>query len=311
MAKNLNKKIDLSVVIVTYNSFDTIKKCLESLNKTILKNTFEVIVVDNNSKDDSAKLLSELCQKYDFLTFIKNKKNDGFSKANNIGIKRTQQSRYVLFLNPDTVVYKNTVDGMIEFMDKTKDAGVSTCFMELLNGELDDSSHRGFPTPWNSFTYFSGLAKMFPKSKLFSGYNMTYLDLSSTHEVDALAGSFMLVRRGVGEKLNWWDEDFFFYGEDIDFCFRIKELGYKVYFVPKFRALHHKGISSGIKKISKDLSKATLETKLFVTNHRFMAMKIFYNKHYRKDMPFFVTWIIFLAIDIKKFLAETSLKNEG
>jgi GT2 family glycosyltransferase len=113
----------------------------------------------------------------------------------------------------------------------------------------------------------------------------------------------MLVPRTVGEKLGWWDEEYFFYGEDIDFCFRIKELGYKIYFVPEFKALHYKGISSGIKEVSRELTKATSETKLKVTNWRFNAMKIFYDKHYKDQYPGWFRTVVFSAIDMKKRLA--------
>ena len=191
---------------------------------------------------------------------------------------------------------------MVDFMNKTPNAGAATCFIELKNGRLDDSCHRGFPTPWRSLCYFMGLSKFFPKSKFFAGYNMTYLGLNKTHEIDALGGSFMLIRREIGKRLGWWDEDFFFYGEDIDFCFRIKEIGYKIYFVPEYKALHYKGVSSGIKKVSESISKATKETKLFATKHRFNAMRIFYKKHYEKKYPKIVTWLVYGAIWAKEHL---------
>ena len=295
MEKSIVKNLDVSIIIVTYNSFDTIRQCLDSIEKTVKKSSFEVIVVDNASSDGSVKEIQNSKFK-----IIRNKENLGFSKANNQGIKISQKSRYVLFLNPDTVVYKNTIDGMIDFMDKTPDAGAATCFVELKNGKLDGSCHRGFPTPLRSMFYFIGLCKVFPKSKFFAGYNMTYLDFNRTHEIDALAGSFMITRREVGEKLNWWDEDYFFYGEDLDFCFRIKKLGYKIYFVPQYRALHYKGVSSGIKKVSKDISKATKETKLFATKHRFNAMRIFYKKHYKDKYPWIINSLVNIGISIRE-----------
>jgi len=295
MEKSIVKNLDVSIIIITYNSFDTIRQCLDSIEKTVKKSSFEVIVVDNASSDGSVKEIQNSKFK-----IIRNKENLGFSKANNQGIKISQKSRYVLFLNPDTVVYKNTIDGMIDFMDKTPDAGAATCFVELKNGKLDGSCHRGFPTPLRSMFYFIGLCKVFPKSKFFAGYNMTYLDFNRTHEIDALAGSFMITRREVGEKLNWWDEDYFFYGEDLDFCFRIKKLGYKIYFVPQYRALHYKGVSSGIKKVSKDISKATKETKLFATKHRFNAMRIFYKKHYKDKYPWIINSLVNIGISIRE-----------
>lgn len=300
------KKVDVSIIIVTFNSQNTIVECVDSVLSTVKKNTFEIIISDNSKNDDTEKVVKEKYDKNDKVIYIHNNENLGFSKGNNVGIKKAN-GKYVLFLNPDAKVYEKTIDGMMDFMKEHPDCGASTCFMELPDGTLDDSSHRGFPTPWNSISYFSGLSKIFSKSKLFGGYNMTYLDTSKTHEIDALAGSFMLVPFEIGEKLGWWDEDYFFYGEDIDFCYRIKKAGYKIYFVPEFKSLHLKGISSGIKKVSKEVTQASLETKRWATNHRFKAMEIFYNKHYKKVYPSFITQLVFAGIRIKKKIAERNL----
>lgn len=298
------KKVDVSIVIVTYKSQDTIVECVDSVYESCKKNSFEIVISDNSPDDSTQKIVEK--KKYKNLTFIKNSDNVGFSRANNIGIKKTTGS-YVLFLNPDMKLYPKTLDGMLDFMRGHIDAGASTCFVELINGKLDDSAHRGFPTPWRALAHFSGLAKIFPKSKLFAGYNMTYLDTSKTHEIEALAGSFMLVPRGVGEKLGWWDEDFFFYGEDLDFCYRIRKLGFKIYFVTEFHALHYKGVSSGIKSVSKSITKADLETKIRATNWRFDAMRIFYDKHYKDKYPVIFRELVLKGISVKKFLAMRKL----
>ena len=260
---------------------------------------------DNSENLETEKVVSNILDKN--ISYIHNNENLGFSKGNNVAVKKAK-GKYVLFLNPDTVVYEKTIDGMLDFMDEHPEIGASTCFVELPNGKLDDSSHRGFPTPWGAFSHFSGLSKAFPKSKMFGGYNLSYLNTSKTHEVEALAGSFMLVPFTIGEKLGWWDEDYFFYGEDIDFCYRIKKAGYKIYFVPEFKALHYKGISSGIKSVSKDLTKASVETKRWATNHRFNAMEIFYNKHYKKKYSAILTGMVLLGIKLKKQLALRNIK---
>lgn len=296
------KKVDLSIVIVTYNSEDLITGCLDSIYNTCKKNSLEVIISDNSPNDETKKVIEDNKKNYPNLTFIKNSENLGFSKANNVGVGASC-GQYVLFLNPDMKVYDNTLDGVVEFMRQHDDAGAATCDVILVSGAHDDASHRGFPTPWTALTHFLGISKVFPRSKLFAGYNMTYLDFSETHEIDALAGSFMMVPRNVGRKLDWWDEDYFFYGEDIDFCFRIKKAGFKIYFVPEYKALHYKGVSSGIKDVSKNITKATRETKVKVTNWRFDAMRIFYDKHYKKNYPFILRELVLLGISIKKFFA--------
>ncbi|MEK7450404.1 MAG: glycosyltransferase family 2 protein [Patescibacteria group bacterium] len=285
--------IDLSIIIVNYNTKSFLKNLLDSIKKSVSKRiTYEVIVIDNASTDG---LPTETLS----FKLIKNKENLGFSKANNQGIKASQKSRYLLFLNPDTVMQNNTVEEMIKFMDAHRDAGAATCKIVMPNGEIDDASHRGFPTPWNSFSYFSGLSKIFPKSKLFNGYNLGWMNFGKVHEIDACAGAFMIVRREAGEAIGWWDEDYFFYGEDLDFCYMLKQLDWKIYYVPQVWILHYKGVAGGIKKISQNISTADLETKKRATKARFSAMKIFYKKHYVKKYPKIITWLVMLAINLK------------
>lgn len=293
------KNTDLSIITVAFNSEREIPQWVEAIEKTVKKYSFELIISDNSPTRDTEKVVHKLQEKHLNITYIYNDENLGFSKGNNVAVKKSH-GEYVLFLNPDMVVEEGTIDGMVSFLKEHEDAGTATPAVFLPNGKLDDSCHRGFPTPWNSFTYFSGLSKMFPKLKLFSGYNMTYLDFSKTHEIDSLAGSFLLISRALGNKLNWWDEDYFFYGEDIDFCYRIKKHGLRIYFVPEYKALHYKGLSSGIKEASKERTQATLDTKIWATNQRFKAMEIFYKKHYKKKYPWVVNQAVLIAINLKK-----------
>lgn len=294
--------IDLSIIIVNYNAKEFLKKCLDSIFESNITN-YEVIVVDNASRDGSVDELKKFEPK---IKLIVNKKNVGFSAANNRGIRKAG-GRYILFLNPDTNVYPNTFKYMLNFMDKNKSAGAATCKVVLSNGKLDDASHRGFPTPWNAFCFFSGLDKIFPKSKIFGGYHMGWENLNKTHEIKACAGAFMLVRREAGEQVNWWDENYFFYGEDLDFCLELYKKGWKIYFVPKVSILHYKGISSGLKKHSKHLSHADLEIQKVATAARFDAMKILYKKQYMDKYPKFITWIVMKGINLKFWFSSKSL----
>jgi len=294
--------IDVSIIIVSYNGKDFLKKCLISILASIeSKLSYEIIVVDNASTDGSAEAIGNFQFPISNFQFIENKKNLGFSRANNIGVKQAK-GRYLLFLNPDTIVYPNTLQTMVDFMDKHKDAGAATCKVVLPNGEIDDAAHRGFPTPWNSFSHFSGISKLFPQSKIFSGYSLGWMDLSKIHEIDACAGAFMLVRKVAGEEVEWWDEDYFFYGDDIDFCYRLKEKRWKIFYVPIVSILHLKGVSGGIKSISKKITTATLETKKRASKERFRAMKIFYKKHYQDKYPKAITWLVYKAISLKETL---------
>lgn len=292
--------IDLSIVIVSYNTKEVLKECLESIYKTVGNLSFEIIVVDNASKDGTEKEFAN--PKFPNFEFIQNKDNLGFSKANNIGIKKTG-GRYVLFLNPDVVVHSQTLEGMVRFMDEHKEAGAATCKVLLPNGKIDDASHRGFPTPWNALTHFSGLSKLLGRTKMFGGYNLGFLDFLETHEIEVLAGAFMIVRREAGENVGWWDEDYFFYGEDIDFCYMLKQANWKVYYVPEFTVLHYKGVSGGLKKVSQHMTTADTETKKRSTKARFDAMRIFYKKHYEQKYPWFITRLVYAGIALKQALS--------
>jgi len=302
------KTVDLSIIIVSYNTKEFLKNCLVSILSSINgKLSYEVIVVDNASSDGSVQEIQKSKVKgqnhNSKVKIIENKKNLGFSAANNIGVKQAE-GRYLLFLNPDTIVYPSTLETMVEFMDKNIDAGAATCKVLLINGELDDASHRGFPTPWNSFAHFSGLSNIFPRSRLFGGYNLGWMDLGKTHEIDSCAGAFMMVRKEAGEKIGWWDEDYFFYGEDLDFCYQLKQKKWRIYYVPTISILHYKGVSGGIKNISKAITTADRKTKERATGERFEAMKIFYKKHYLKKYPTLITWLVFWGISIKLWLAS-------
>lgn len=290
--------LDLSIIIVSYNGKEFLKNCIASVvNNVSNKISYEIIVVDNNSSDNSAQMVREEFSK---VKLIANKENFGFSKANNQGVKICQKSKYILFLNPDTVMQKQTIEEMINFMDSHKDAGASTCKLIMPNKKIDDASHRGFPTPWNAFAHFSGLERIFPKSKLFAGYSLGFLDLSKIHEIDVLAGAFMLVRRGAGEEAKWWDEDYFFYGEDIDFCYQLKRKGWKIYYVPIVSITHYKGVSGGIKSVSKEITTASIETKRTAMKWRFEAMRIFYKKHYVGKYPWIINWLVNAGISIRE-----------
>ncbi len=288
----------LSIIIVNFNSGKYLKECLESIKKSTLSpNDYEVTIVDNDSTDSSLK--QGLNVQFSSLHLVKNGKNVGFSKANNQGIKKSGGD-YILLLNPDTLLQKNTLKIMIDYMDNNPNVGVSTCKLLLPDGSLDDACHRGFPTPWNAFCHFSGISSFFPKSKFLNGYHLGYSNLDKIHEIDSCVGAFMLIRKTVGESLGWLDEDYFWYGEDIDFCFRVKEKGSTVMFVPTTSIVHHKGISSGIKNHSKDISTADETTRLRASHSRFDVMRIFYKKHYQHRYPFLLTTLVLSGIRLKQ-----------
>jgi GT2 family glycosyltransferase len=313
MNSKVKSEVDLSIIILTYNvksyALDSIKSIEENYPNEVGKGKYEVIIADNASTDNSLEAFKNYRQKSKIKNFkiVDNGGNIGFAAGNNKGVA-VSRGKYLLFLNPDTIVYKNTLNYLIEFMDKHPEAGACSCKLESQDKELDINCHRGFPTPWNAFCYFSGIQKRFPKSRFFSGYTQGWKDFGTTHEVDAIEGAFMIVPRTVGDKVKWWDEDYFFYGEDLQFCYNIKKLGYKIYYVGETAIMHIGGVTSGIKKKTSNITTANLESKKMLQRERFKAMKIFYKKNYRNAYPGFLFWIINIGINFLQERAIAKLK---
>ncbi len=291
--------MDLSIIILNYNSADYLKKCLESIKKSDFdKYTYEIIVVDNNSTDDSIKLAQSI--KIQNTKYLLLKTNKGFAHGNNQGLTASDpKSKYILFLNPDTQVKKDTFKKMIDFFDQNNKVDAATCQIDLVSTKLmQPECHRGFPTPWRSFCYFSYLSKLFPKSKLFSGYLLGHLDLTTIHPIEACVGAFLMVKRNVGQIIGWWNEKYFFYGEDLDFCYQLKQKGFNLYFYPHTKIYHFQGISSGIISKSKHLSKASRITKVMVAKASTQAMRIFYQQNLFKNYNPLTRFLVMQGINL-------------
>ena len=296
------EKIDLSIIILSYNTKELLKKCLNSLVLSIKYHVLraEIIVVDNGSTDGSVEMVKETIihnTKYN-IHLIENQNNLGFSKGNNVGLTQAT-GKYILFLNSDTEIFPGSLGKAVDFMEKHPDVGALTAKTMLLSGKMDPDCHRGFPTPWASLTYFFGLEKLFPKNKIFGQYHKFYLDLNQDHEIDAGAGAFMLVPNKVIDKVGIWDEKYFFYGEDLDFFYRIKKAGYKVMFYAKPLLEHYKGASSGLRRESKDIAKNSKENRIRIAKASAQAMEIFYKKFYKDIYPGWLTSLVLGAIRAK------------
>lgn len=276
----------LSIIIVSYNTRDLLKRCIESIYLTYPKNDLEVLIVDNGSLDGSPAMVRE---KFRDVILIESKENLGFARANNIAIKKAK-GYYILLLNPDTIVAKGCLNKCMQYMDKHRDIGVLGCKVMLPDGRLDLACRRSFPTPEVSFYRMAGLSKLFPKSKRFAKYNLTYLDENETYEVDSIVGAFMLARREVVEQVGILDEDYFMYGEDVDWCYRIKQSGWKIMYYHEAEIMHCKGASGG-KKNPRTIYEF------------YRAMYLFYKKHYKSEYSFITTGIIYLGITLKLVLS--------
>jgi GT2 family glycosyltransferase len=265
--------MDLSVIIVNYNVKELLENCINSVLASSKNVSTEIIVVDNNSYDGSLDYIRKKFAGEKRVKLIENRTNLGFSRANNLGA-RVAKGKYILILNPDTVLQEDTLKRALDFYESKPDSGVVGCKLVLPNGKLDLACRRSFPTPSVAVYRMLGLSKIFPRSKAFGKYNLTYLDENQTNEVDSVCGAFMLIRRDLYEKLGGFDETYFMYGEDLDLCYRIRKLGLKVYYFPGTSAIHFKGSS-------------TRKSSISYVNNFYGAMRIFVQKNLKSRLGLF------------------------
>lgn len=295
----LRAMVDLSVIIVSYNTRQLLDDCLQSLLQAEQPaGGIEIIVVDNASQDGSPSLVRE---QYPQVVLVAQAENVGFSAANNAGTA-VSNGRVILFLNSDTRVDRRALVEPLAYLDAHPEVGALTARLIYPSGERDPDNHRGFPTPWNAFCHFSGLSRLAPGSPTLNGYFQSYADFEQTHPVDVIAGSFMMMPRAVVEELGGWDESYFFYGEDIDFCYRIHEAGYAIVYYPHVEVLHYKGASSGLRKESADIARPPRETRIRVAKESVRAMELFYQKFYSDKYPPLVTGMVLAGIRFRGWL---------
>ncbi len=275
---------DISVIIVNYNVKDFLFNCLQSLRNALNTLSAEVIVVDNNSIDGSLAYLSPL---FPEVRFIGLEENKGFGKANNLGFEAAR-GNFVLFLNPDTLVSEDTFVVLLNYMREHPEVGLSGCKLLNHDGTFQLACRRGFPTPWVSFTKIFGLQALFPRSRVFGGYNQTFRSVDETYWVDAVSGAFMFIRREALEQSGGFDPDYFMYGEDLDLCYRISRNGWKIAYVHSTSVIHFKGESTKRSSLN--------EVRVF-----YEAMEVFVRKHFAQSRIF----LRFLrsGISLRSFIA--------
>jgi GT2 family glycosyltransferase len=282
---------NLSIVILNFNSGEYLSKCLDSIKSIENEANISTIVIDNNSSDDS---LTNAQSKFKEVKFVKNTDNVGFSKGYNPTLK-SLKTEYVLLLNPDCILEKGVITKTLEAFDNDKKTGAITPKIILSNGKIDLTAHRGFPTPWASLLYVFGDDSLYHLTDKMSG---------QIHEVDSITGAFFLTKKSILDEVGYLDERFFLYGEDIDLSLRIKNQGYKILYDPEVKIIHNKGISSGLKKHSQELSSADSKTKQKARDSFYQAMILFYDKHYKGKYPFFISWLVYLGIYLKWAVAR-------
>ncbi len=303
----MGERATVDIIIVAFNSGEFLDSCLDSIGAgTPAGLAINVLVVDNASTDGTADRAEVRTEPW--LRVKRNERNVGFAAAANIGIRETH-GEYVLLLNPDTVLSPEAIGAAVTFLRETDDAAIVSPKLVLQDGSIDPGCHRGFPTPWASFTYLAGLEKLFPKARLLNGYHRWDLPLDKVHAVDAVSGAFMLFRRSLVDRIGLFDERFFMYAEDVDFCMRAKQAGGLVYYDPRQEVVHIKGTSTGIKRHSDHISRANLETRKRALNAFYDSTKLFYDKHYAERNPRVLKWAVHSAVELTRPLANWRLKR--
>lgn len=272
----------ISIVVVNYNVKEYLAQALYSFQRALRGISHEIYVVDNASVDGSAAYLKK---NFPWVNIIENETNVGFARANNQAL-RLVKGQYIVVINPDTVVQEDTFSGLLEFFKKTPDASAATCKIINPDGSFSVDCRHSIPTPSIALWKVAGLSKLFPRSKIFGQYNLTYLDPDKTYSVPAISGSFMMIKRDVLEKVGLFDERFFMYCEDIDLCRRIQMAGFKIYYMPTTQIIHYKGEST--KKDHLDY---------VMTFNR--SLYQFFQKYYASGSLFLFRWLVAIGILIR------------
>lgn len=289
-------KPELTIIILNYNTKELLEACLKSLEDVKNEVDFEVIVSDNASTDESPEMVKT---KFPWVKLLQGE-NSGFAAGNNRAIDYVN-GELVLFLNPDTVVNKGVLKETVNYLKEHKDVGAVTCKLVLPNGELDKDVRRSYPTPWVSFSHLVlKLDKIFPKSKLFGKYWYGYIPDDQVHEVDAIQGAFFLTYTNILNKVGWFDEDYFFDGEDIDLCYRIHKKGWKLIYFPKVWITHYKGVTKG--KVEKWKSKVSLKQRMKLRLAGVRSMEIFYCKNLWNRYPIVFNFFVIIGIRLYRLV---------
>lgn len=270
--------MDLSVVIVNYQTFELTKNTINSILDYEYPFSLEIFVVDNASGDDSLARLKDYFG--DKVIFIASAENNGFAAGNNQALRQAT-GKYQLLLNSDTIVWENTLENIYAYMEEHTDVGACGCRVLLENGDLDLACKRSFPNVKNSFFRLFHI----PTNSSDDDYNLTNLPDDGIYEIDCLTGAFMFMRKTALDEAGLLDETFFMYGEDIDLCYRIKHAGWKIIYYGESKITHLKGASSKKQK-----------SKLIYEFYR--AMYIYYKKHHSHESFFLVNWVVYIGIAV-------------
>lgn len=263
--------MDISVCIVSWNTKGLLRKCIQSIYDKTSGLNYEIIVVDNNSRDGSPDMVA---QEYPECKIIRAGQNLGFARANNLAVRQAA-SQYILYLNPDTELKTNAIYGMFKYLEKNCQYGAVGCKLLNTDGTIQYTCARLFPSPFNQFCELAGLNRLFPNTPMFSAIEMHYWDHNGSMGVDCISGACMMMKKKLVDSLGGFDENIFMYAEDVDLCYRIKKKGWKIYYLAEEEIVHHVAASTKQK-----------------SNRHFSTIKIresnayYLKKHFGQSMAF-------------------------
>ncbi len=278
--------LELSVVIVSHNVRELLRQCLHSVYAALGDMAAEVIVVDNASEDGTVERLREEFQQ---VCWVPLPVNVGFGRANNCGIARAR-GRYILLLNPDTLVHPETLRAVYAYMEEHPEVGIAGCRVLNADGTFQSACRRGFPTPWAAFTRLFGLERLFPRSPLFARYSQGFRPEREVGYAEVISGAFMFCRREVLRELRGFDPEYFLYGEDVDLCYRAHRAGWRIGYVGTATILHFKGAS-------------TRRSRVDAVHHFYDAMRIFVRRYYGRSP---LALLLYAGIALRKLVARAA-----
>jgi GT2 family glycosyltransferase len=285
---------ELSICIVSYPTRDLLRDCMVSIREQPPQIPYEIIIVDNHSADGSPEMLAE---EFPEVMVIQNSENRGYTAPMNQALQAAGASQYLIQLNPDTVILPGAFDCLASFMEGHPEVGIATPKVLNRDGSLQRQCRRSAARPWDTFSYSLGLWRLGPHTRLWNGYLMGQFGEDETHPVEAVSGSCMLIRRAVIDQIGYLDEKFFAYQEDTDFCFRAREAGWKVYYVPQARVTHYGGQGG---------SQLHLTQSVVAWHSSYLR---YYRKHLARDYFFGFNALFYALIWVKLQLALVSAKS--
>ncbi len=279
--------MDLSICIVSFNTRDLLRGCLNSLLSSATRYSYEVIITDNGSSDGSQEMLAA---EFPRVQVIYNDSNQGYTRPMNQALQ-AGVGRYLMQLNPDTLMHPGLIDSLLDYMDASPQVGICTPKVLNSDGTLQKQCRRSAARPWDAVSYVLGLSRLFPGSRFFGRYLMEYLPENQIAEVEAVSGSCMLIRRAVIDQIGYLDEQFFAYQEDTEFCFRARKAGWKIFYMPQAQITHYGGLGG---------SRFVPYRGIFAWHRSFF---LYYRKHLAREYFFLINWLIYLGIGLKLLLA--------